>query len=377
MVLALVYGCGSPGTAHAATPPAAWGQDGYGPGNTRYNPAESVINSGSVDRLRLRWTISPALGEPGCQPSPAAPLAVDNRVFLLDGGGVAAYNAATGKRLWRNTGFGFVTANLIVAGGLVLVFDTGCDSYSSYDGSVTALDAATGTQRWHETGSWRIDTVVADADAVVTSGYCGTCDDEHGVVAYHLTDGATLWTQPNQTLAGPVSANGTILLRHTTGSNDTWATRISTGKPTWGTGAASATVATNPSGTQFYIKDADGLCARLAGTGRQLWQIPKESGDLAADDRRVYVASTGRVNTYDATTGRLVWTRPLSNPRAPIRAGGLLYTLYGNGTLAVLSAADGKPITTATTYRGLTLHVVPAGGRLLTTQKTTIRGYAP
>ena len=91
----------------------------------------------------------------------------------------------------------------------------------------------------------------------------------------------------------------------------------------------------------------------------------------------MYVASIGRVNTYDATTGRLVWTRPLTNPRAPIRAGGLLYALYGNGTLAVLSAVDGKPVSTGTAYRGLTLHVVPAGGRLVTTGKTTIRGYAP
>jgi outer membrane protein assembly factor BamB len=379
ILFALVYGCGaSVATAYAAPPPAGWSQDGYGPGNTRYNPGESVINAGSVGRLRLRWTISPAHAGPGCESSPVVPLAVGNRVFLLDGGGVAAYNAATGKRQWRNTGFGLITANLIVAGGLVLVFDTGCNSYSSYDGYVTALDAATGAQRWRKTGSWRIDGVVADAGTVVTSGYCGTCDDAaHGVVAYRLTDGAQLWTHPNETLAGPVSANGTILLHRTTGSNDTWATRIGTGAPTWGTTVASTAVATNPSGSQFYLTDSGGLGARLAGSGRQLWQVPKESGDLAADGRRVYVASVGRVNTYDATTGRIVWTRALANPRAPVRAGSLLYILYGNGILAVLSAADGRPITTGTTYSGLTQHVVPAGGRLVTTQKATIRGYAP
>jgi len=378
VVLALVFGGGSLAAAQAAPPPAAWGQDGYGPGSSRYNPAESVINSGSVDRLRLRWTVSPAHGDPGCEPSPVAPLAVGNRVFLLDGGGVAAYDAATGKRLWRNTGFSLITANLIVAGGLVLVFDTGCESYSSYDGYVTALNAATGIQQWRKSGSWRIDTVVADAGAVVTSGYCGTCDDaEHGVVAYRLSDGAALWTHLNETLAGPVSANGTILLRHTTGSNDTWASRIGTGVPTWGTSTAPAVVAANPAGTEFYVKDDGGLCARLAGDGRQRWQIPKEAGDLAADGRRVYVASAGRVNTYDAKSGRLIWTRALSNPRAPIRAGGLLYTLYGNGILAVLSPTTGRPIATGTTYKGLTQHVVAAGGRLITTQKTTIRAYTP
>ncbi|MDI6099570.1 PQQ-binding-like beta-propeller repeat protein [Actinoplanes sp. NEAU-A12] len=377
IALVVVLGLG-PATAHAAPPPASWGHDGYGPGNTRYNPAESAVNAAAFNRLTLRWTVTPAPGPPGCAPEPVAPLAVGGRVFLLEKGGVAAYSAATGKRLWLNSGFSHISTGPIVAGGLVLVADTRCESYSSYDGSLVALDAATGAQRWRRTAAWTIDTAVADAGTIVTSGSCDTCDDaRHGVNAYRVSDGTPQWKHPNEVLAGPVSAGGTVLLRRTTGTTQIWAGRITTGAPAWGTDQASTAVAANPAGTQFYLRDDSGLGARSAVDGRKVWHIPKEAGDLAADGRRVYVASAGRVNTYDAGSGRLLWTRALATPRAPVRAGGLLYVLTGKGTLTVLSPADGKPISSKTAYSGLERHVVPAGGQLLTSQRHTVRAYAP
>lgn len=366
------------GAVHAAPSPAAWGHDGYGPGNTRYNPAETSVNAASFARLRPRWTVTPGRGGPGCEPGPAAPRAVGDRVFLLESGGVAAYRAATGRRLWLNSGTGLVSAGPIVAGGLVLVATTACESASSYDGSLIALDAATGAQRWRRTAAWTVDTAVADAGVVVTSGACGTCDDaRHGVSAYRIEDGTPLWTHRNQVLAGPVSAGGTVLMRRTTGTAETWAGRITTGDPVWGTGLTPAAVAANPAGTQFYLRDDTGLRAHAAADGRRIWQVAKEAGDLAADGRRVYVASAGRVNTYDARTGRLLWTRALAEPRQPVRAGGLLYLLTGKGTLTVLAPADGAVIGSRAAYTGLRAHVVPAGGRLFTTERRAVRAYTP
>ncbi|GAA1594408.1 hypothetical protein GCM10009828_019470 [Actinoplanes couchii] len=370
MVIATIIGI--------APPLASWGHDGFGPGNTRYNPDETVINERSVNRLAPRWTVTPAPGRPGCEPAPGAPRAVGDRIYLLEAGGVAAYHAITGKRLWRNTGFSRISAGPIVAGGLVLVAGTACESASDYDGALIALDAATGVQRWRRTAAWTVDTAVADAGAVVTSGECGTCDDaRYGVNAYRLDDGTPLWTHPNETLAGPVSAAGTVLLRRTTGRLDTRAGRITTGTPVWSTGLKPAAVAANPAGTQFYLRSDLGLAAHAATDGRRLWNIPKESGELAADGRRVYVASAGRVNTYDAGTGRLLWTRALTQPRDPVRAGGLLYLVTGAGTLTILRPGDGTVVRSRTVYSALTTHVVPAGGRLLTTQRKVIRAYEP
>jgi outer membrane protein assembly factor BamB len=92
---------------------------------------------------------------------PVAPLVVNGRVYMLDSGGVAAYNARTGVRLWLNTSFSVITANLVIVGGLVLVSDTSCYSTSNYDGHVTALNAATGVEQWRSTGSWMIVSIHA------------------------------------------------------------------------------------------------------------------------------------------------------------------------------------------------------------------------
>jgi outer membrane protein assembly factor BamB len=165
-----------------------------------------------------------------------------------------------------------------------------------------------------------------------------------------------------------------VLLRPTKGG-DTWASLISSGVPVWGSSQIASAVAADPAGRRFLLKDGDGLCLRTADEGRQLWQVPKEAGDLATDGRRVYVASAGRVNAYDATTGRSLWSRALTNPRTPVRAGGLLYVVYGPGKLAILAPVDGKPVSMPSTYTGLTTHVVVAGGRLFTVQGTTIRAY--
>jgi outer membrane protein assembly factor BamB len=377
ILAAVLLAAGAAAPAVAAAPAARWGQDGYGPGHTRYNPDESVVNAGSIGKLKQRWTATAGPGEPGCEPATRAPLMVDNRVFILDSGGVGAYDARTGKRLWLAADFSFISAGLAVAGGVVLVSDTNCYSNSNYDGHVTALDVRTGAELWRATGSWMIDTVVADAGAVVTSGYCGTCEGfKNGVVAFRLSDGAELWSRENVVLAGPVAAGGRVLLSRT-GSAETQAVAIATGVPAWGFGGRVGASAATPAGDQFYVTDAGGLRAVHAKSGTQLWRIDKETGDLAADGRRVYVAAAGRMNTYDAKSGKLLWTRALSRPRTPVRAGGLLYVVTGAGIPAILSPANGKPANGKPVPHGMTQHVVVAGGQLLATYGSTLRVYAP
>lgn len=363
--------------ATAATPPSRWSHDGYGPGNSGYNPDESVVNTSTIATLKDRWTVTRAAGEPGCEPSPRPPLVVDGRVFVLDGGGVAAYSVATGKRLWLNTRFSFISAGLVVANGLVLVSDTNCYSNSNYDGTVTALDAVTGRQRWSSRGSWMIDTVVADAGVMVTSGYCGTCDGfEHGVAAFRLTDGKELWSRDNTVLAGPVAAGARVMLSRSTRPGAE-VVSIKTGAMTWGLGAATSVAAANPAGDTFYLHSSSGLRAVKAATGTPLWQVNNEAGVLAADGRRVYVASANRINTYHAATGKLLWTRAVNAPGRPIRAGRLLYTVTRAGALAILSPTNGKTAASGAAYTGLTGHVVAAGGRLFTVKGPVVRAYAP
>src|SRR5687768_7883754 len=87
----------------AAAAPAAWTRAGHDPGNTGYNPDEPTVNAGTIAKLKRRWTATPGPGTEGCGPSPQAPLVAGGRVFVLDGRGVGAYDAASGKRLWLYT----------------------------------------------------------------------------------------------------------------------------------------------------------------------------------------------------------------------------------------------------------------------------------
>lgn len=378
LMLAAVLVAAAPvaGPAEAATPRTAWTHDGYGPGNTGYNPDESVVNASSIKQLKQRWSVTVGPGDPGCGPAPVPPVVVDGRVFLHDGG-VSAYDAKTGKRLWINRNFSLLRARLIVTDGVVLVTDTNCYSNSNYDGTVTALDVRTGVERWSSRGSWTVDTIVAEAGTVVTSGYCGTCDDApYGVVAYRVSDGTERWRAPNTVLGGPVSAGGRVML-YRSGSGESWLASTATGTPSRGLAGHWSARAANPAGDQFYLSNAAGLSAVRAATGQTVWRVRNEAGELAADGRRVYVAAAGRVNAYDAGNGKLLWTRALSGPSRPIRAGGLLYTVTADKRLAILSPVDGKPVAYGTAYAGLTDHVVAAGGVLYLTRGANVRAYAP
>ena len=110
--------------AAAATPPSQWAQAGYGPGHNYYNPQESVINTSTIKKLKPRWSATAEDGEPGCSASPGSTRVVDGRIFMISGTGVAAFDAKTGKRLWSNPNFSYISAELVVVGGLLMVTDT-------------------------------------------------------------------------------------------------------------------------------------------------------------------------------------------------------------------------------------------------------------
>lgn len=360
--------------AQAATPPAAWTQDGYGPGNTGYNPAESALNAATIGAAKLRWTVKPGAGEPGCQPAAVGPLVLDGRMFVLDSGTVGAYDVKTGKNLWRGTEPYVDAAGLAIVDGKVLVTEVNCFSNSDYDTNVVAMDPKTGKLLWDAIQSWSIDTYAGDAGVFVVSGFCGICDARYGTVAFRVADGKRLWTMENAVLSGPVAFGGKVMLNDTLKQEST-VVNIKTGATIWGGYQWSARAA-DPAGKHLYLTNAAGLSAVKAGTAKSLWRVRGESGDLAADGRRVYVASAGRVNAYRAATGKLEWTRAVLTPKRPVRAGGLLY-VQSKKSLVILSPVTGKPVTPGTPFGTMTDHPVVSGGRLFVTSGTTVRSYTP
>lgn len=376
MAVAAILGAANVTPAAAATPPSQWAQAGYGPGHNYYNPQESVINTGTIKKLKPRWSVTAEDGEPGCSASSGSTRVVDGRVFTISGAGVAAFDAKTGKHLWSNTTFSYISADLVVVGGLLMVTDTNCYSNSNYDGHVTALDVRTGTERWRHTGSWMVDTIVADVGMVITSGHCGTCDGfDKGVIGIRASDGTEVWSYDNAVLAGPVSAGGRVLLTPTDSRSD-FVASAKTGAALYTLGSGWKPTAASPAGDRWYMTSSLGLSALDAKNGKVSWTVKKETGDLAADANRVYVASAGRVNAYHAKTGKLSWSRVVADPEGSVRAGGLLYVTSGSGSLSIWSPANGKTVASGTPYR-TAYGVIVAGGQLYALAASTITAYAP
>ncbi|WP_328463243.1 PQQ-like beta-propeller repeat protein [Actinoplanes sp. NBC_00393] len=355
----------------AAPASAVWDHPGYDAENSYYNPAESMINAGSIRGLTEKWSTVLRTSDFSCS-GPSAPILSDGRIFATDQLGISAYAADAGGLAWRfdwdYPGDNDIPA-MAVADGLLIAANGGCNSQSDPDGKLTALDVANGKPRWTLPMDMPIRTVVVDKGIVAISG--SSPSDEDAVVAYRVRDGKQLWRKPNFG-AGSVSADGVLLIYKTDGfgvhAGEIAAVDIVTGTVRWS--RAGDEKAQAASATHFYATEADrDLVALDIATGAVKWSAGGQASELiATDGRRVYRADGREVEALDADTGRRQWvTRLPGEALQPVRAGGLLYA----GS-TVLKAADGSRAGAA--YPG---SVIVGGGRVYQVSGSVLRAFAP
>jgi outer membrane protein assembly factor BamB len=358
-----------------------WTHAGFDAGNSGYNPDERVVNAGTISRLRQRWAVTPAAGAEGCAPALPPPLVADWRVYVLDGEGVTALDAATGRTVWRDARIlaGRDFRRIVVAGGMLLVAGASCYANSDPDGFLFALDAATGEHRWDVVQEPPVNELAVDAGTVVTSGWA-TMTNEDTVIAYRGRDGARRWSRDGATLAGAASSAGRVLLHDARG---TTAVTVAAGRTLWRTRTRWSPLAATASG--FVVVpdpvgqgDQTGLAALRAGSGTIMWRQPGTVGSVATDGRRVYAAGGSTLSAFSAAKGTTLWTRRLPGAaQRPVRAGGLLYVAVEGHPLAILSPVTGGDVPGARRFDGPTGHAVVAGGQLFLTDGRTLRVYAP
>jgi outer membrane protein assembly factor BamB len=373
---AILTAAAAPAQATALAPTSNWMQDGYGAGNTGYNPYESQLNLSTIADLRLRWSATPGSGWEGCETTPEPPLVADGRVIMFENGGVGARDARTGRRLWLNTAFSDLGKQLAIVDGLVIATDHSCQSQSNNVGTITALSLTTGNVAWESRQDGTVDKLVVDAGVLVTHGVCVVCGEEHDqVVAYRVSDGQQLWTRNFADLAGPVSAAGRVLLTSTNNAFGTLAVALWTGTVTWRSRLAWQALSATPAGDRFLAKRGTGFSSINSRNGRIIWSVRSTVNSISTDGRRVF-ASGRALTAYGAAHGNRLWSRSLTRPGKPIRAGGLLYVTNSGRALAILSPVNGSRLANGRRYSTAIGHVVVAGGRLFTTDGTSIRAYA-
>ena len=283
-------------------PGPAWPSFGGGPEQTHQA-------RGDVDPpLQLAWC-APTGGSIGL----SSPVVADGRVYIAaqDFGqrsercAVFAFDAASGRQLWRFPTETAVKHTVCAGGGKVFAYTTSCTLY--------AIDAATGKAVWQKdfetAGSFNASWPPSYADGRVFA-----YDKEGLAFAFDVTNGQEIWrvqTKPWRimwwaALSTPI-AQGRIFLGD-------GAYEADTGSKLYGyqnTEASSSAVADG-----VYTGYVDGKLSGLdAATGETVWKsdlggsakIGLVCSAAVATDGDVYAGQYGTLVSYDPTENRERW----------------------------------------------------------------------
>jgi len=265
------------------------------------------------------WSVDAGSGSSSDGRLTSPPIVADGRVYVLDAeGGVRAFEAASGARLWAvdltpedadsEEGFG---------GGIA--FDDGALFIATGFGTVVALDAATGEEFWIYNGR----TPFRAAPSAV-GGRVFAISFDNQITALAQASGEVLWThQGIQETAGilgspsPAVSGDTLVVPYSSG--EVFALRVENGQEVWN----------------------DTLTRTLSNTA--LANISDIAGRPVIDRDRVFAVShAGRMVAIDIRTGERVWTRSLSGVQTPWVAGDFIFMVTTSAEVIALSRRDGR-----------------------------------
>jgi hypothetical protein len=357
--------------------------------------------------------------------------------FVL-AGRIVAYNAATGVRLWsvtdtRGGSSDIVFDSVAVSPGGSTVYatgftDPGPQGAASY--ITAAYDAATGARLWQDIGP----DGAASAPAASPNGSAVFVTGASGTVAYSAATGATLWTAAGSFSSVAVSADGATVFA--TGKLNTAAYRAATGATRWTASfdsklaRSSGAIAMTSDGSTIFVSGqavdrSTGitrypLVAYAAGTGAERWARTLSGATavglsdnatlgVSPDGAEVFIAEPRASATappffttaaYNATTGAALWVRNFKSTAGEADAFALAVspdsaTVYVTGDGAFMTGFDRYSYVTvaygATTgstlwaarYRDLgdnnayAVDVSPTGSRVFVTGQSQVPPDSP
>ena len=251
----------------------------------------------------------------------AQPIVFANRVVTMDSDGlVAAFDLATGSRLWRTDTQGEKDRSTNVGGGVSFDPIAGGTVFATTGrAEILALDANTGAIRWRKPlGSpARSAATIADGRLFVL-----TLDDR--MQAFSTTTGDRLWnfqaSAAATTLLGqaaPAYSDG--LLISAFGSGDLVALRAESGSLAWSDSLSSAR-------GRGSLVDLSAIRA-----------LP------VIDRGRVFaIGGGGLLVTLDLRSGRRLWEREVGGLQTPWVAGDWVFVQTADQVLAALGREDGR-----------------------------------
>ena len=290
-----------------------WPQPGGGPTHQ--------VGHVAIAGFNRAWRASIGEGGGYRQKITAQPIVIPGRVITMDSDGeVAAFDLASGGRLWRTDTQGPKDRSTNVGGGVS--FDpanNGTVYATTGRAELLALDAGSGAIRWRKPLGSPARSAATIADGRL---YVLTLDDR--MQAFAIATGERIWnfqaSAAATTLLGqaaPAFSDG--LLISAFGSGDLVALRADSGSLAWSDSLSSAR-------GRGSLVDLSAIRA-----------LP------VIDRNRVFaIGGGGLLISLDLRSGRRLWEREVGGLQTPWLAGDWLFVQTANQSLAAIGRDDGR-----------------------------------
>jgi outer membrane protein assembly factor BamB len=246
------------------------------------------------------------------------PIVADGRVFTMDSEGqVSAFEARSGRRLWREGVLPESAERDAIGGGLA--FEDGMLFVTTGAAQVLALNPENGKVLWRQAV-----TAPLRSGPTVAHGRVFAVSVDNQLHALDTRDGSKLWayagiTEIASLLGGssPAVEGGVVVAPFTSG--ELVALRIENGRQLW-------------QDTLIAVRRVDAVSG-LA----DIRALP------VMDRGRIYAIShSGRMAAIDLRSGSRVWDIPLASTQTPWVAGEFIFVTTTLNEVACLSRRDGR-----------------------------------
>ncbi|AJP72756.1 PQQ-like beta-propeller repeat protein [Sphingomonas hengshuiensis] len=367
----------------AAEPNDGWRQPG---GNA----------SKSMGHLALGETLTRVWSKDVAKPSKrermaAAPVISDNRLFVVDTGGVVhAMAADTGATLWTaETATEKGNKGARFGGGASVEGDR---VYATNGlGDVVALNAADGAVLWHKRpgGPLRGSPTIASGNVYVVTqdNQLFALTQETGEIAWTVS--GSLESQGVFGVAAPASAQGTVIAGFSSGELNAY--RYENGRSLWGDVLSKSSMSTSVSslsdidaepvidqGRVYAVGQGGRMVAMDIASGNRMWEqnIAGISTPWVAGEWLFVVTDDARLMCLSRGSGKVRWIAQLQHYKnvkkskgpiawiGPVLAGGRLVLANTRGEIAFVSPKDGSVLSKMEAKAPVTLPLVVASNML-------------
>ncbi len=370
--------------------PQAWANDQWpqAGGYANHSLQHVALNTGE---LHLAWKADIGSGANARLPLTAQPVIAEGKVFTVDREqNLAAFDAASGKNLWRVNIKSPHEKDAVIGGGISYA-NGNLYATNGYN-DIVALSAKDGHLVWQATlpSPSRAAPTSTDDRVFVTTL------DNH-VLAFGAAKGEQLWDYAGLTetagligAASPAATGDIVVPGFSSGEID--ALLVENGTVSWsenlGEQRNAGGLASIPDIRGLPVIDKDMVFAVSFGgkmiavdqrTGNRVWQkdVGSDVTPWVAGNLVFVLTLENDLIALARDTGGLRWVAPLQRYKkdkdptseaiywtAPVLAGGRLILASSNGKVAEVSPGDGKVIREWKTDRSVSLPLVAAGGTL-------------